>query len=93
MTGPTWSRAIGARAALVALAVAILVTGWTVVEATRVEALPESPQTTLASLESIKRASVAPPADVGAAVGNRGLEAELERRGGRDFPIRQMRGE
>ena len=76
MTGPTWGRAIGARAALVALAVAILVTGWTVVEATRIEALPDLPQTTLASLESIKRATVAPPADVEAAVENDLFSAE-----------------
>jgi len=76
MTTPVWSRSIGARAALVALAVAILVTGWTVVEATRVEALPDLPPTTLASLESIKRATVAPPTDVQAAVENDLFSAE-----------------
>jgi hypothetical protein len=70
MTTPAWSRSIGARVAIAALAAGIFVTGWTIVEATRAEALPQVPATTLASLESIKRATAAPPTDVQAAVEN-----------------------
>src|SRR5207248_3167837 len=50
--------------------VAIVVTARSIANAVRTEALPNVPPTTLASLESIKRASVAPPTDIDAAVDN-----------------------
>jgi hypothetical protein len=58
------------RIALAVLFVSIVVTGWSVSQALRVEALPDVPPTTLASLESIKTTSAAPAMDVQAAVEN-----------------------
>jgi hypothetical protein len=78
MNGPVWGRSIGARIALVALVAASVATGWTVVQAVRGEPLPDIPQTALASLESIKRAGVAPLTDVQAAVENDLFSAERE---------------
>ena len=70
MTAPAWTKSVGARIALAVLLVSIVVTGWSVAQALRVEALPDVPPTTLASLESIKTASAAPAMDVQAAVEN-----------------------
>jgi hypothetical protein len=58
----------GARVALGAFAVAVIVTGWTLVRALRADALPVPPRTTLASLETITRRMPQPPADIQAAV-------------------------
>lgn len=65
-----WSRAPALRASLSVLAAAMLATGWTLVRALRVPALPESPPATLASLESITRTVPRPVADLSAAVDN-----------------------
>ena len=37
MTAPVWTKSVGARVALFALVVSILVTGWSVAQALRVE--------------------------------------------------------
>lgn len=68
MTAPVWTRSIGARVAIGALLAAIVVTGWSVVNAVRSEPLPEIPPTSLASLESIKRTALTTPTDVQVAV-------------------------
>ena len=39
MTAPVWTKSVGARVALSALVVSIVVTGWSVTQALRVEAL------------------------------------------------------
>ena len=70
MTAPAWTKPISVRIALAVLLVSIVVTGWSVSQALRVEALPDVPPTTLASLESIKTTSAAPAMDVQAAVEN-----------------------
>jgi hypothetical protein len=70
MIAPAWTKSGGARAALVALLVSIIVAGWSLSNALRVEALPDVPPTTLASLESIKGAGSTPAMDVQAAVEN-----------------------
>lgn len=58
----------GSRVALGAFAVAVIVTGWTLVHALRADALPTPPRTTLASLETITRRMPREPADIQAAV-------------------------
>jgi hypothetical protein len=68
MNAPTWIRFTGARIALGVLVLAIGVTGWTVAQALRTDALPDVPPTTLASLESIKRGPASPQTDVQSAV-------------------------
>jgi len=70
MTAPVWTKPMSVRIALAVLFVSIVVTGWSVSPALRVEALPDVPPTTLASLESIKTTSAAPAMDVQAAVEN-----------------------
>jgi len=70
MTAPAWTKPVSVRIALAVLLVSIVVTGWSVSQALRVEALPDVPPTTLASLESIKTTSAAPAMDVQAAVEN-----------------------
>ena len=70
MTAPAWTKPVSVRIALAVLLVSIFVTGWSVSQALRVEALPDVPPTTLASLESIKTTSAAPAMDVQAAVEN-----------------------
>jgi hypothetical protein len=70
MTTPAWTKSVSVRIALAVLLVSIVVTGWSVSQALRVEALPDVPPTTLASLESIKTTSAAPAMDVQAAVEN-----------------------
>jgi len=70
MTAPAWTKPASVRIALAVLLVSIVVTGWSVSQALRVEALPDVPPTTLASLESIKTTSAAPAMDVQAAVEN-----------------------
>ena len=58
------------QAALVFLAAGVMATGWTLVRAMRVEAIPDPPPTTIASLESITRRVSRPQVDVSAAVDN-----------------------
>jgi len=70
MTAPVWSRSVGARVALLALLASIIVTGWSLSNALRVEALPDVPPTTLASLESIKGTGAIAAMDVQSAVEN-----------------------
>jgi len=70
MTAPAWTKPVSVRIALVVLFVSIVVAGWSVSQALRVEALPDVPPTTLASLESIKTTGAAPAMDVQAAVEN-----------------------
>ena len=70
MTAPAWTKPVSVRIALAVLLVSIFVTGWSVSQALRVEALPDVPPTTLASLESIKTSSAGPAMDVQAAVEN-----------------------
>jgi hypothetical protein len=70
MTATAWTKSTGARIALGALIVAFAATVWSVIGALRPEPLPDVPPTTLATLEDIKRGSVAAPADIQAAVEN-----------------------
>jgi hypothetical protein len=65
-----WSKTPAMRGALTLLSAAVLVTGWTLVHALRVEALPDSPPMTIASLETIARGAARPIADVSATVDN-----------------------
>jgi hypothetical protein len=70
VSAPAWTRSSGTRTALAALALAIGVTGWALVNAIRADALPDVPVATPVGLASISRGVVAPPADVQAAVEN-----------------------
>lgn len=70
MTTPAWTKAVSVRISLAVLLVSVVVTGWSVSQALRAEALPDVAPTTLASLESIKTAGTAPAMDVQAAVEN-----------------------
>jgi hypothetical protein len=65
-----WSKTPGMRIALAALAVAVVVTAWTLVHAFRAPPLPGTPPTTVASLETMNRGLVRPPADIQAAAEN-----------------------
>jgi hypothetical protein len=76
MTAPAWTKSAGARVALVVLLLSIVVTGWSVSQALRVQPLPDVPPTTLASLENIKGTGAAPAMDVQAAVENDLFSAE-----------------
>ncbi len=58
------------RGALVFLTAAVIATGWTLMRALRVEAVPEQPPTSIASLDSITRRVSRPHVDVSAAVDN-----------------------
>ena len=76
MTTPAWTKSVGARIALFALVVSIVVTGWSVTQALRVQALPDVPPTTLVSLQGLKGASTSPQMDIHAAVENDLFSAE-----------------
>jgi hypothetical protein len=76
MTAPAWTNSVGARVALVALLLSVVATGWSVSQAIRVEALPDVPPTTLASLETLKGGSASTPVDIHAAVENDLFSAE-----------------
>ena len=65
-----WSKTRGMQAALAVLAVAVIVTGWTLVHALRVEAIPDPPPMEIASLETIRRGAARPIANVSATVDN-----------------------
>jgi len=64
------TRSPAMRLALAALALSVGITGWTLVRAFRADALPETPPTTIASLETIRGGAVHPPADIESAVDN-----------------------
>jgi hypothetical protein len=70
MSAPAWARSTGARVALAALAVGVVVTVWSLATALRTDPLPSAPAGTLASIESIKRGPVTPPADIQSAIEN-----------------------
>jgi hypothetical protein len=76
MTAPVWTNSVGARVALVVLLLSVVATGWSVSHAIRVEALPDVPPTTLASLESLNGGSGSPSVDIHAAVENDLFSAE-----------------
>lgn len=61
-------RSPAVRASLAALVAALGLLAWTTTHAFRVEALPDAPQTMVASLDSIGRHGVRAPADVESAV-------------------------
>ncbi|MEP6493504.1 MAG: hypothetical protein ABJF01_12545 [bacterium] len=63
-----WTATSGSRVALGALAVAVIVTAWTLARALRADALPEPPAARVASLETITRRLPRAPADIQAAV-------------------------
>src|SRR4029079_4182843 len=69
-TMPVWSRSIGARVALGALAVAIVVTGWSIARALHADVLPDASPPTLASLERIDGGSHTALSDLQAVVEN-----------------------
>lgn len=60
----------GMQLALVALGVAVIVLGWSIVSAFRGEPLPESAPTAVASIETMRRPPIRPPADIQTAVDN-----------------------
>jgi hypothetical protein len=70
MTARDLTRTTGMRLALAVLVVAILVTGWTLVRAVRVDAIPQTPAETLASLETVTHRTPRPLADIQQAVDN-----------------------
>ena len=70
MSAPVWTRSTGSRVALAALALGVALTGWSLTTALRAEPLPSAPAGTLASIESIKRGPITPPADIQSAVEN-----------------------
>lgn len=70
MTAPAWTKSISARVAFVGLIVALVLTGWSVAQALRVEPLPDVPPPTLASLDGVRRGSDKPATDINAAVEN-----------------------
>src|SRR5204862_4097668 len=56
------------RVALGALVVALALVSWTLADALRSQPLPDTPPTTIASLEMIRNPSTRPPADITTAV-------------------------
>jgi hypothetical protein len=89
MSAPAWTTSTGARVALGALGVSVIVVGWSLANALRVEALPSLPAGNVASIESIKRGPIVPPTDVESAVDNDLFAAD---RSAPDVPYR-MPGE
>ncbi len=89
MSAPAWTNSTGARVALAALGVSIIVVGWTLANALRAEALPALPPSNVVSVEGIKRGPLVPPTDVEAAVDNDLFAAD---RNAPDVPYR-MPGE
>lgn len=84
-----WSRHSGMRVALGALAVAVIVTVWTLANALRVEAIPDAPPTTVASLQGVAGGSARGRADIANVVENDPFSAD---RSAPDAPYR-MPGE
>jgi len=70
MSARTWAAAPGMRAALVALAAAAAVAGWTLIGAFRVDPIPDPPAMRLAGLETAGGRTPRPRVDVGAVVDN-----------------------
>ena len=65
-----WSKTPAMQAALTVLAVALIATGWTLVHALRVEAIPDPPPIEIASLETIRRGAARPMTNISATVDN-----------------------
>lgn len=65
-----WSRTTPMRIALGVLAIAVLVTLWTLVRAFRTDPLPAAPPAMVASLEGTKRTAYRPVPDIETAVDN-----------------------
>lgn len=65
-----WRTSIPLQSSLAALGLATLTTAWTLVHALRVEPIPDPPATTVASLESIRRAPRTASSDVQTTVDN-----------------------
>jgi hypothetical protein len=65
-----WRGSVPLQSAVVALGLGVLTASWTTVRAFRVEAIPDPPSTTIASLETIRRAPGRPKSDVEATVDN-----------------------
>jgi len=63
-----WTATPASRVAVGTFAVAVIVTGWTLVHALRADALPEPPPASKASLETITRRLPRSPVDIQAAV-------------------------
>jgi hypothetical protein len=65
-----WSRHPGMRVAIGTLAVAVLTTAWTLVNALRVEAIPDAPSATVASLQGNANGSPRSRTDIATVVDN-----------------------
>jgi hypothetical protein len=65
-----WRGSVPLQAALVALGLAVLTSGWTTVRAVRVEPIVDPPSTAIASLETIRRAPARAKSDVESTVEN-----------------------
>jgi hypothetical protein len=89
MSAADWTSSTGARVALGALGVSIIVVGWSLASALRAEPLPSLPPVNIASVESIKRGPIVAPTDVEAAVDSDIFAAD---RSAPDIPYR-MPGE
>jgi len=70
MSARIWAAAPGMRAALVALAAAVAVAGWTLIGAFRVDPIPDPPAMRLAGLETAGGRTSRPRVDVSAVVDN-----------------------
>jgi hypothetical protein len=70
MSGRRLTQYAGMRVALVALAAAIGVTAWTLVNAVRVEAIPDASSTSVASLQGIAPGTARPRAEISTVVDN-----------------------
>jgi hypothetical protein len=70
MSARTLARHAGFRVALVGLAAAIGVTVWTIVQALRVESIPDAPPTSVASLQGISHGQKRPRTDISSVVDN-----------------------
>jgi hypothetical protein len=68
MSARAWANTPGQRVATGALAIAVALVLWTLVNALRSQPLPDAPPTTVASLETITSHSVRAPADIMTAV-------------------------
>jgi hypothetical protein len=68
MSGRASTSATGTRVAIGALTLAVALVLWTLVGALRSEPLPDTPPTTVASLETISNRAPRPPADIMTAV-------------------------
>lgn len=68
MSARAWMNTPGMRMAIGALVLAIALVSWTLIDALRGQPLPDTPPTTVASLETITNHSTRPPADIMTAV-------------------------